>query len=266
MFRRKYSRRYPLRRRKYARRSRYAKKKLGLRAMVKKIMNRKLETKLTTYTVGNAGIYDQNSSALLQSNTFQLLPVVAQGAQDGARIGDRISVTSLKVKALLNLATTSMSQRSLYVRVVIFSTKDYNADVTGGTCPSIELSNFFRNQTTTSSVTGYMYNDQLLPINTNRLTVHFDRRYILGSNITGTTSANNYPNASPVHEGFKHIEFNIKNIKRLVYDENGTNPNLPTNHDLWMAVIPNNVDSVVNTGTTNPVFLSFCSILSYKDG
>lgn len=260
-YRRRFYKRRP---RRYLRRRTYRKygRKGGLRRMVKRIVDRKLETKQYSSVVMNQTNTLQQSAGGIATNTAYIIPSISQGAADGQRIGDRIDVKSLRFKMHIHSTVTTFI--GVVCRVIIFSLKDYQQD-TAISLPSIEYSNFFRSGTGTATANGYLGNDVLLPINKNRIIVHHERIVSLGAPIYGATLVTQAPTSSPSLPGHKFLSFNMnKALKMWKYDENGVNPNLPLNHNLWCCVLVNNADNTLGGGASQLTVNGVIDI-HYKD-
>lgn len=187
MYGRKRFSRYP--RRKIMRRRRMVRRKkaTGIRRIVKRMINRKIETKEISYPmVGGAQLFEQTTYTGAIAQTFSLMPSISQGTGNGSRIGDKISVVSARYKGYVALAQPGANGH--HVRVVVFSVKDYNADVMGGNLPAIEMQNFFRSGTQTIGPSGYMGVEGMAPINTNRINVYYDKSHFLGTNVVPVNS------------------------------------------------------------------------------
>lgn len=263
MYARKFYRRRP---RKYLRKRRMARKstkKGTLRNFVKRIVDRKIETKQYSSVIMNQGCILQTNGAGIGSNTTGIIPTIAQGSTLGGRIGDRIDLKRCWFKLFLtNYAVTLVGFQA---RVIIYSVKDYMQSSAGSTLPSVEYGNFFRNGASSGTASGYIYNDQLLPLNKERLIVHHDRIVTFGQNISPVAITTQAPTASPALPGSRMLSFNLlKGNKCWRYDENGVNPNLPLNQNLFCTVLVNSTDGTQGTGATQ-VYAYGVIDVHYKD-
>lgn len=261
VYRRKFYRRRP---RKYVRRTkRTYRKKTNLRKFIRRVVDRRIETKQYASVVMNQQCLLQTNGPGIASNTSVIIPSISQSTALGGRIGDRIDLKSLRFKLwLANYAETLVG---VTCRVIIFSLKDYQQSSAGSSLPSVEYGNFFRNGASSGTASGYIYNDTMLPLNKERLIVHHERIVILGQNINPGSIVTQAPTASPSIPGAKMLSFNLlKGNKVWRYDENGVQPNLPLNQNLWCAVLVNSSDGSVGTGASQVSAYGVIDI-HYKD-
>lgn len=247
---RKYGRRFARRVKRGARRvGRKSRVSKSVKRYVRRAIARRIENKEITWTPTGirSTIVAQASAANLITNTFCLMPSISQGTGNGYRISDTINVKKIGVQ--LYLTNYELGLTGQVVRVVVFSVKDYNQDIMGTTLPSIEAGNFFRSGTTTASANGTLVNDHMLPINTNRITIHAQKKFVIGEAVLPQILTPNAQNALGTSPQYHKCYFSLgKKMKILKYDENGTNPNYPTNHNLFMAVLTNYADCTAGAG------------------
>lgn len=251
-------------RRKIIRRKRGGfRKKTGLKRLIKKIVNRKIETKEYVYAL-TGNLYEQTNYIGFQGQTFSLMPSIGQGTGNGQRIGDRINPVSCIANCYIS--RSQMWAQSHYVRVLVFSVKDYNADIMGSTLPSIEAQNFFRAGTGTGAFAGLLQWEGLLPVNKDRINIYYDKVKYIGNNQSAVNNTTDYKTATVHNNPFSHFRVNLtKHMKKLLYDENGTNPNLPTNHNLWIGFAVCSADGALGSGTTQVMNFASQIHLKYKD-
>lgn len=240
-------------------------RKKYLRSMVKKIVNRKIETKdYCNPIASNASIYEQTNYVGMQNQTFNCINPITVGAGNGQRIGDVISPVRWYLKGCLTRTQPGASGQ--FARIIVFSVKDYNADIMGSTLPAIEAQNFFRVGTTTAGCNGYYVVDNMAPINTNRITVHYDKQHFIGTNVTPVNQTSGEYNGGPSSRPFCKFTVNLtKHAKKLRYDENSVNTNYPINHNLFCAILLNTADATVGGGTTEWLKANIWSNMYFKD-
>lgn len=213
----------------------------------------------------NVSASTQTSTVQFQGNTSGILPPIVVGASDGQRVSDKLSIKSHKFKLHICNYPDLAQSKARCVRIIIFSLKDQQMSATGQNLPSVDAGNFFRNLGSSTGVTGYFYNDSMYPVNTNRIIVHYDRRVYLGANCMPTVGSINECNAYPTAGTAKDFTFDLtKKCKIWKYDENGVNPNLPINHNLFCAVLVNYADGQLGSGAQNVQCYGY-SHIKYKD-
>lgn len=230
--------------------------------MVKKMISRSQETKHIV-SFGDYTFYDQKDATSFISNTFSAIPTIAVGNNIYSRIGDKIHITSAKLKITVAPYLSTSSAKAFACRLIVFSLKDIQQSTEGNALGSVEASNFFWGTSGSTGVDGYMSGDFNKPVNTHRIRVHADKKFIIGANISpGTNSANiAMPNSAYAH----NFTIPLKHLKNLEYDENAVNPNYPTNHSCYFVLLTNYIDNTPGTGLSNTVRGTWCLDYAFKD-
>lgn len=251
----------------FGRRKVAAKRRLSkpVKRAINRLISRKIETKEYSYNMGgNSNFYEQTTVVQAIGQTFSLIPAIPVGAGTGYRVGDKITIASARYRGYL--ALTQPGSNGHQVRIVIYSLKDYQADITSASLPTIEMQNFFRAGTTTQAPAGYFSVEGMAPINKNRINVYYDKVHSLGTNVVPVNSTSGHAAGGNSSRPFIKFWFNAtKHLKQWKYDENAVNPNLPTNHNLWVSIFCCDSSNSLGSGTTPIGLFNLWTDLKYKD-
>lgn len=229
---------------------------------VKSVIHKMAETKTQTF---DSGFVAYNGGADTQADIRQLVPAIAQGTDNGQRLGDQITAQKLDIRGhfVLGFSYTGSSYQNetrLAVRMLIVTPKrypifsdaySYSANWLGGV-----LLNGSSEQAMNGSVAS-MY----LPVNKDTVTCHMDKlSYITVPFVSGATT-------SATIEMFHSTRFFKKLLpcrnKILRYNE--TNSSLPTNFGPVLLLAYAHLDGssidVVNTA----ISMQYISTLYYED-
>lgn len=265
-FRGRLGRRY--RRRPYRRNYR---KKTGLRKVIKRVLRKSLESKHAWVDVtggsGPLGIIQGYQSTGVMNNGNYLLPSITQGTTDYGRIGDVIKPSSLKVHYQLSYPPSQTTLGAQYIRVIICSSKGSAGASYASTLPSADSSALLLKASTPTTFSSVM-NDITAPINHARFNVYHDRVYTVSPNVCPTSITSGATNMAHLGNNFHRCTVNLsKHFKTLKYDNAGTYPNQPTNHNLWMICQAVNADGSVGStaNNVNGAVISIQTDMWFKD-
>lgn len=236
-----------------------------IRKYVKAAIGRRIETKdYCTAIAADAAIYEQTNYLGMIAQTFTCIPNISIGSQDGQRVGNQISPVRWVVRG--RITPSQVNNTGHFCRIIVYSVKDYNADIMGAALPSIEAQNFFKAGLITTGPNGYMNNDTMLNINKSRITVYYDKCHVIGTNVTPVNNTSGQATGGPTAKPWTQFWVNLsKHCKKLKYDENAVNPNLPINHNCFVTVLYNTIDNTVGSGTTQWAKMTCYSDIHYKD-
>lgn len=269
---RKFYRRRP---RKYVRRPRRSTKKAGTKSTrfvraVKKIVNGAIETKQAFRTTGDTPI-QFNSGMTSAADIQTLVPNIAQGTSDYARLGDQITAMKLVVKGhlIMNIDTSStQANKRICVRMLVVTPKRFpNQDDAYANWNSWYGQLLKKGGTQTAFVGNI--SDLYADINTEDITCHFDKKFYLSQdNIHEWMQTTNVGSklAQNIRQTIKFFNFTIPcRNKKLQYDAGASSNLLPTNFGpvflLGYAHLDGTSPDVVDT----QLGCCFDSTLHYKD-
>jgi len=193
-----YARRPARKGRKVAPRKRVARKSVA--KIARSVITRMAEKKQVRYnwewSFGSIATGSWAGNALQPLTPLATYTDIAQGTGQANRIGNKIRTSSLVFDGVIYPtrynATTNPAPRPNDVMMVIFSDKE-----DPNTFNSLTMPNFFQSGNTSIAPTGNII-DTILPINTDRYTVHYKRMFKVGyASFDGTGSvpaAQNYNN------------------------------------------------------------------------
>lgn len=225
--------------------------KKAINTMIKRQQELKFAPNLTladNINVAGSGLNYNGSTNLNGWNSGPaqgtgIIPLIGQGASEGARIGNKIRPKSLNLRfALSALETTDASSASntnpfrgvpFMVRVLVFRHK-YAQDDFGTTG--------ILNNGNTSEDLGPAIDDLFKPYNKDEYTIYYSKNFLMSaaqhSNANGVSDSNVPPGASQ----FIVRNVRIKLPKVLMFNDGAT---AATNSGMFMAV------SVVNTNVSS---------------
>ena len=275
MYKRSFPRRRP---RKYQRRSRQGAKKgsPGLRRVIRKVIKSQAEHKhMISSLSGN--LYVAYGGSGLALNTFNLIPALGQGSNQGARVGDKIKVTSLNFRGFvyLNPAYSSTLNRQyapVWVKFFIVESKVYKGQ--NPTFNSNDSTVFFDTGGSDATFSGSM-TDLIFPVNTNRFIVHATKMWKLNPSLYNVTEAQpsgsfaapaQTTGSSAVNQATSqhYFNFNLKNMaKNFQYDQSTSSP---SNHNLFCVVQTMYADgTVVTSNLEYPALLTAVVEMKFID-
>jgi len=227
----------------------------GLRAAVKSIVKRNIETK--EYAVGK---YEQN---LLQNNSYYLNPLffVTQGASDEQRVGDRCNLQRIEIRGTVK-NTTNTTASSVYPFWIYFwfvrVTLRAAGSVLGGMS---QLTTADQSTVFDTTTTGTYYDPpQYLRLNRKNGTklMGFKRMFfqpILLTATTGTTGG-----AFGVGRPFQ-LAINMKNVPFQFEEDNS---GFQTKYNYYLICKPHNIGPITN-GVDTACRIEFDYRVFFKD-
>lgn len=160
--------------------------KAGVKAIVKKMLDRKVQDKRVGFQVENRVFHNSAISAAdCRPLIDQIIPIdSALGNVDQQRNGDKIALKYMRVKGILALSPTAQtSTQTLYVRVLLLAQKDIKvgAQVVAGTVDTAYLLSPDYNTGLGADQIAFSGNTENIytPINTDKFRVYYDRVFKL---------------------------------------------------------------------------------------
>lgn len=259
-----------------SKRSRYQGKTYGKKSsrtdlykIVQNVLSRSVETETTSHTLTLTNI---NSGIDNSGDVHRLLPIIAQGSDDGQRKGSVICAKSLNVRGHIQLTGIpeiayndySFSPNSrIGVRLMVVTPKRFPTSEQASANASTWLPNLLRNGVITKGFSGTVQ-DLYLPLNLDEVTVHLDNVHDLSSDIIrgvqGSTSSIVVGNNK---ETYAFFNFNIpcKNKKITFVDETASSSNYGPVLIIGYSHMNNSSPDIIQTA----VQFSYVSTLKYTD-
>lgn len=236
---------------------------------VKKIVQAMTETKKAFHASGDS-LVKFNSGINSAGDMMQLFPNIAQGPDEGQRIGNLIRTHSLRVKGYLKLDINEDNNvtklPSVAVRMMIVSMKTrpcyFDATGTPGT-----LATLLEKGQATVGFTGLL-TDLYAPINTDVFTVHHDETIYLNQsfiNSVGASVPSQYL-AQDVSQTVKFFDIPVKCKNKLIrYDVDVGGGLFPTNFGPFLLVGYSYLDGSSPDVVDTKLGLQYDTILTYED-
>lgn len=227
----------------------------SLKAVVRKVVSRNIETKQNQFSAGTVVV----TKAIGAAQCIDLLPSIPQGTGESNRIGNRIQPVSLTVKIALtcaNLANVYVNPSPTYFDIYIFKLKNHQQ--VDGAPTSVDMASFLNDDNVSQSYGGAIL-DGLRPIN--------DSIFTLCKKMRVTLSAINsnvvYNGATAQYNPNRTIYVNLtKYIKsKHIFDDATL---LRQNDNLWIAIGSTQTDGT-DTSTSTTGSYQFITQFKYKD-
>jgi len=191
---------------------------------IKKIEISNAEHKSQSYSVTALPIkvYDVGTQALTTVDCTNVLYNIINGTQDGARIGNRIRLSSLRISGSLNIVLGTVIT-NVYIRVVLLRKK------TGVDTPNGTYNNLYQLGGSSLAPSGTTQ-DLMRNINKDFYTVYGSKQFLLGSSDAVTSGLAGNDTAIS-----RMFSFNVKGIKNIIYNDTTI---FPQNVGFYLAFIP----------------------------
>lgn len=250
--------RKPLRKRK----ARKAPKK-ALTKLIQKIIHKDVETKQASV---NWDLTAYNSGINVGGDTTKLIPSIAQGTDNGQRVGDNIRGMSLTVRGhlLLALPATNVSSNCrIGVRLMVVQPKRYNNEGDCVTYYNNWMPYLLDNGTNSQGFTG-LIQDLYLPINRDAITVYYDKVHYLSSPFIQTVGTPGYGIISEeIRNTVKFFNLKVAMKNKLLKYQDGTNT--PLNFAPMIILGYSHLDGSAPDVVTAQVSMAFNSVFKYED-
>lgn len=229
---------------------------------VKKILHAQVETKQAFSSLPSTAF---NSGITAVGDIQNLLPTIAQGTADNARIGDQIKGQRLSIKGAVVYSPSAgsygtYSNARLAVRIMIIQPKqygDYSAIYNNFATWSPYL---LKKGGTTTNFSGTM-SDLWAPINTDAITKYYDKiMYLNGA--YERTAVGGYQLLGSTK--FFKINLKLRN-KTIKYDSSVSSGLSPTNYAPIMLIGYVHMDGSAPDSVSTAITAQYDSIFDYED-
>jgi len=234
----------------------------AIRKYVAKAIQRYAEVKSAMRFTGRTILQAAVPGAATVPTQFNAIPSILVGTGAGARIGNRISTSSLEVKVdYFYQPYNAISNPTLAPVTVLCWLAEYIPTAQPAALTTLEFATFFQNGSATLNFQGNSLDGQFA-VNKDVWRIHGHKRMQLGMTAIppGITSVLSVTGNNKNHGQMK---FNLKNYKHLIYDDSATN--LPTNRNLYVVLTYFKGDGVTNGIVQNLVDFSFTCCIKYTD-
>lgn len=229
-----------------------------LNKIINKAIMRSVETKERQLTRGES-VADVVYQQIIDTDVYDILPQVAQGAGEGSRVGNRIRPVSLKIKVQLFCYNLGNTIPPTYFDVYLIKLKAHNqAD---GLPTLFDMQAFLDDGNTAKGYAGAAL-DGLRPINTDKFTLVAKRRVMLFNPFNTTGQISSTSTLNPATTLYFDVTKSMK--KTFIYNDNNS---LAENDSLFICVGATQVDGVP-VGTISTTLMGGYRVISnlrYKD-
>lgn len=236
--------------------------RVSIPAAIRSYVKRSIQSNVEKKIFNNSAI-NQSVVAPLQGTTgvsaIVLVPGLAQGPGQAARIGNQVKVNLAKLDLLINLkpyaAITNTLSVPICVRCILLRYKLSNA------LASFTDNNFFQAGSASAGFTGTIA-DQLYQVNTDLYDVFADKTFSLFTqNSLAQTAAPQYIDATLAFQ--KRLVFDCtRQLKTLMYNDNSTEV---TNTNLYLCIIPSLSDGSSGGGILSAIEYHYHYNLEFQD-
>lgn len=191
-----------------------------------------------------------------------LIPQIAQGSADNARIGDQIRGQKITVKGAIvsNLTYQSYSNCRLAVRMMIVQPKAYPSLSIAQANATTWLNYLLKKGGTTSAFNGNMA-DIWAPVNTDAITKYYDKVFYINTPYVSTSVGD-----LSTYNSVKMFSKTIKLRNKLLKYDSGIDSGLtPTNYAPILLLGYAHLDGSGADVLTTQVSLSMDTIFDYED-
>lgn len=252
-------------RKSYARKA----KRPALKRMIRKEIARNVENKTLQQIVNNVSLYYPAQGALYDGANTQPLGmqpgslVIAQGTNQGTRVGNQIKVKSLRLKGTLvptpYSGATNAFPHPIQVRLVLFYERQLP-----NTIPA-PRTDFFQAGSTTSPIVGNL-NDMWMPVNDNKYRILASKNFKLGyarMDGNGSLSTTQYYS----NNDFKmncNVNWDLTKyiVKNLKYNDNTSNP---SQRGLYMQIMASPAQGDTGVSGVVPLQFSYMQTVEFED-
>jgi len=167
-------------RRKFAKKRANRKPSKSLVKIIQKQIHKDIEDKSKNV---NYDLTAYNSSITLGPDASKVIPSIAQGTDNGERIGDKIRMKSINIRGHMILSAPSIGNQSncrIGVRLMVVQPKRYSNDTDVTTYFNNWMPYLLDNGVSSNAYTGAI-KDLYTPINRDAITVYYDKVHYLSS-------------------------------------------------------------------------------------
>lgn len=251
----------------YSTKKTYMKKpgKMDLYKIVKNVLNRNIETEISSHTLA---LQSFNSGIDSAGDVLRLVPTIPQGTDDGARKGSIIMAKSLNIRGHFQLTSIDSTiplvippNARVGVRLMCVTPKRFPNYIQSATNSATWLPNLLRNGVSTQGFTGTVQ-DLYLPINLDEVTVHWDQLVDITSEFVYAPAASSFTTINPAGS-YRFFNFNVKCKDRKLHFVDGSSE--PTDFGPVLLMGYAHMDNSSPDVVTTRVAMSYVSTLKYTD-
>lgn len=237
-------------------------KKNSFAKKVKSVLSKTLETKQQSHS-GGMTAYNSGISAIGDVN--RVLPSVAQGVDDGQRVGSKITATSLQIKGHYILNQSYMSTASnarIGVRMMVVTPRKYQHTTDAIANATAWLPVLLKKGNTDNAFTGTIEN-LYQSINRDQVIVHYDKvSYMTMPQVNFYTAVASDTTNFPVNST-KFFTINLKcRNKVLTFDEGS---NYPYQYGPVVLIGYSHLDGSAADAVETQLSMQYFSTITYKD-
>jgi len=202
------------------------------RKKVLSVIKQRSENKEAYMSTGDTILtFPANTQTGLSLNSFNPVPNITRGTNEGERIGNSIKPHNLNIKGHLILKPTGTGpytarQSRIAVRMMVVCPKQFNNSSTG-TLGTAWYAQLLQKGNTTAYFTGKL-SDLHAPINRSAITVYADKKFYLTTTQIAQVTASGYYHIDH-QNATKFFNINIPVKKSLLYDDNVSSGLQPVN-------------------------------------
>lgn len=246
----------------------------NLTKAVDQIIKKRAEPKEAWTTSGNS-LVQFNSSIDNTSEMLLVVPSLVENAEDNGRVGDQVTMRSLKISGYLKFGVNSGSSAEflndvttfphVIARLFVVSLK-IRSNYQDAIGTATFLSSLLKKGGTTAAFTGVL-SDIYAPVNTDLFTVHHDKKFYLSQdfiNSQGASIPSQYM-VQNVRDTVKFFSLSMKcKNKKLIYDDY-TSSNQPTNYAPIMLLGYAYLDGSAPDNLNSRLGLHYSTVMTYDD-
>lgn len=253
---------------------RYRKKKMS-EDQVDKLIDSKIkqqrEDKQLSSASGNSGTPIPHNSSITQGDLQRVIGSMPQGVEDGQRVGNEVVCKTLNIRGITQMYFGKSDSRSrIGVRVLVFSVKAFPNGADAIANASEWIHSILRHGAQPKGFEGSI-EDYLLPLNTDVITCHSDKRFTLTQPFVYSTGVVPASTQMPIQQQYSTKTWNInvkcknKVLKFSRPADQGPVGEVPNNYGPLIAVGYCHLDGSAPDVATTAISQSFVSTLRYED-
>lgn len=230
------------------------------------IVKKEVETKQAFSSIQDLAF---NSAINSAADVQWMLPQIAQGTADNARIGDQIRAQKLTIQGFMNTrfsygSNTYYQACRLAVRMMVVQPKQYSGITAIQANATSWMAGLLKKGGTTTGFTG-LQSDIYAPINTDLITCYYNKVFFINQPYSNVLTGSGQSNLLMPVNTVKHFKINLKLRNKLLrYDAAEQSGLSPVNYNpvliLGYCLVDGSAD-VVNTA----IALSLDTIFDYED-
>nr|CRY97276.1 hypothetical protein [uncultured prokaryote] len=240
----------------------------SIRSYVSRAIGRHSETKTAIMRLTNTGV-TAVSNTVIPNADIQICPIIEPGANNGQRLGSRISPTKAILRVNVFRTSTALTQPASYVRVVVGRLKD-NLDSAFSVLAYWQQLVYSQAATpggvgvTSVGPTSLASETRLLPYNREVWDIAYSRDIKISESQNATTAGYDNNDFSLTAEVM--VDLTKKFKKRWTYSTAAGGNNLPQNDGWFLTVFPFSAnEDAYSAPPATPFKFSAVLTMNYKD-